>query len=478
MIDAFAKRYTPTVVLLSICMCTFPWIVSNEVGREWTKMGLVTIVIACPCALIISTPVTYVAGLAAAAQAGIVVKGGAHLEEKHDPNDFFLWQSVGRVKRIAFDKTGTLTEGNFRLLSLRTWGSKTREEVLQLLYCIEGDASHPLAAAMIAAAKSEGVSVPQEWKTEGHQNLEGEGVVAMIDGVAVHVGNFRLFERLSYLDHMPDVEMQYAKQWLNSGATVGFVSVEGLGVVGSYCVSDAVRKEAKDVITSFGKLGIDVNMLTGDNKRAALSIGKDVGLVERQIKSQLLPHEKLTIITDLMRTEKEDSMAKKRCGVSRRPGLVLMCGDGVNDAPALAIADVGVAMGAGAALAMETADVTLLDSNLSKLLKVIKLGKRVNRTIMENVIFSFVAKAVVMGFTFAGYSSLWAAIGSDVGAMVLVTINGMKLLPSKKSIRSGEGFDSFEVRGDKEAQAHSVPLNEGEDEEAFALGSEERIYNV
>jgi Cd2+/Zn2+-exporting ATPase len=393
----------------------------------------------------------------------------------------FVLQSLGRVKRIAFDKTGTLTEGNFKLLSLRTWGTMTREEVLQFLYCIEGDASHPLSAAMVAAAKAENVSVPQDWKMEDHQNLEGEGVVATINGLAVHVGNFRLFERLSYMKQVPETEMQFTKEWLGGGATVGFLSVKGHGIVASYCVSDAVRKEAKDVIASFGKLGIDVNMLTGDNSKAALSIGKSVGLTETQIKSQLLPHEKLDLVTELMREEKDN--VTRICGVTARPGLVLMCGDGVNDAPALAIADVGVAMGAGAALAMETADVTLLDSNLVKLLKVVKLGKRVNRTIMENVAFSFVAKAVVMGFTFAGYSSLWAAIGSDVGAMLIVTANGMKLLPSKKSVRRGEGFDSFKVRGNHESgtPAISVKAEGGSagssgDEEQVLDGNEEHIY--
>lgn len=486
LIDSFAKRYTPVVVLLAFSMCTFPWIVSGEVGRKWTKIGLVTIVVACPCALIISTPVTYVAGLAAAAQRGIVVKGGAHLEVCR-----FGWQkimafvvltsssvmqSLGRVKRIAFDKTGTLTEGNFKLLSLRTWGTKTREEVLQFLYCIESDASHPLAAALVAAAKAENVAVPQSWTMENHQNLEGEGVVATINGLEVHVGNFRLFERLSYISEVPDLELKLTKEWLGGGATVGFLSLEGQGIIASYCVSDAVRREAKDVVASFGKLGIDVIMLTGDNSKAALSIGKGIGLEERQIKSQLLPHEKLDIVTELMREEKDMLSNKTGCVAKSRHGLVLMCGDGVNDAPALAIADVGVAMGAGAALAMETADVTLLDSNLLKLLKVVKLGKRVNRTILENVMFSIVAKAVVMGFTFAGYSNLWAAIGSDVGAMLIVTANGMKLLPSKRSVRSGEGFDSFKVRGNKEARGSvvAVPASGGASE---ATGNdEEAVY--
>ena len=439
LIDEFAKRYTPLVVLLSISMCTFPWIVSYKVGKEWTKIGLVTIVIACPCALIISTPVTYVAGLAAAAQRGIVVKGGAHLE------------ALGRVKRIAFDKTGTLTEGNFKLLHLRAWNMLSREESLRYIYAMEEHASHPLAAAMISAAKAENVDIPKEWKVDNHQNLEGEGVKAQINGKEVHVGNLRLFNRLNLTEHVPADEMSTVQDWLHDGSTVGFMSVEGFGIVCSYCVADSVRSEAKSVIHGFTDLGIDVNMLTGDNAKAATSIGLGVGLKHNQIKSNLLPHEKLDLVEEMMKNEKS-LVSERRCFKGVRPGLILMVGDGVNDAPALALADVGVAMGAGAALAMETADITLLDSNLEKLLKVVKLGKAVTRTIIENVTFSLVAKAVVMGFTFAGYSSLWAAIGSDVGAMLIVTANGMKLLPSKKSVKAGSGFDSNAVKnGDEES---------------------------
>ena len=367
-------------------------------------------------------------GLAAAAQRGIVVKGGAHLE------------SLGRVKRIAFDKTGTLTEGNFKLLNLRSWGTISRKEALQYIYAMEAHASHPLAAAMISAAKAENASVPSVWKIENHQNLEGEGVKAIINGVEVHVGNFRLFERLSLLDGLPKEEIELAKSWLNDGSTVGFMSIDGYGIVSSYCVADAERGEAREVNAEFKKMGIDVSMLTGDNAKAASSIGQSLGLGVAQIKSNLLPDEKLKLVQRMIDSEKE--AAEKRT-YRKKPNLILMCGDGVNDAPALALSDVGVAMGAGAALAMETADVTLLDSDLRKLLKVVKLGKRVTRTIIENVTISFVAKAVVMGFTFAGYGNLWAAIGSDVGTMLVVTFNGMKLLPSKKSVNNRSGFDSF-----------------------------------
>lgn len=171
------------------------------------------------------------------------------------------------------------------------------------------------------------------------------------------------------------------------------------------------------------RMGIEITMLTGDQHPAAIGIGSQIGLEEHDIKSELLPEDKLTEIRDAV---KENQESKKCC---KGKGAVMMVGDGVNDAPALALADVSVAMGEGAALAMDTADVTLMDSNLNKLLFIVRMGRRVTRTIIENVMFSLIVKAVVMGFTFAGKASLWAAIASDVGAMLIVTLNGMKLLP-------------------------------------------------
>lgn len=434
LIDEFAKRYTPVVVVAALSMCTIPWAWGEEVGRKWVMNGLVTMVIACPCALIISTPVTYVAGLAATAQKGIIVKGGSHLE------------ALGRVKKIAFDKTGTLTQGKFALLHLHVVeGRLSRKEVLEYLSLMEAPSSHPLAAALVAAAKIEGFSTSDK-DVNNHTILKGEGVKAIVGGLPVYVGNARLFQRLGLFDSLPEEDKAMAKEWASAGGTVGFISVEGHGIVGAYSVADAVRPESFKVVVALQHLGIDVNMLTGDGREAALVIGKQVGLSSKNIFSELLPENKLELVTEMLHKVSVDRQAG--CNRFKPRKNVLMCGDGVNDAPALATADVGVAMGAGAALAMETSDVTLLDSNLEKLLYSINMGQRVVRTILENVVFSLGAKAVVMGFTFAGKSSLWAAIASDVGAMLLVTLNGMKLLPSKKktkdlvSISSGSEIDA------------------------------------
>jgi Cd2+/Zn2+-exporting ATPase len=438
LVDEFARIYTPLVVLAALLMCTIPWAWGPDIGAVWTHNGLVLIVIACPCALIISTPVSYVAGLAATAQRGVLIKGGAHLE------------ALGLVKKICFDKTGTLTEGKFRLLNLNVIGQKRpRKEILEFISLMEERASHPLAQAIIEAARNEGVSIPKSLFVKDHTFLAGEGVSGAINGVPVYVGNIRLFQRLGLLDKLEESERKSVEQWESTGGTVGFMSIGEDGIVCSYCVADKVRSEAHDVVSRLKHMGIDVTMLTGDNNDAALVIGKQVGLSAEEIKSQLLPEEKLSLVSGM---KDDDRIGGKSilANLFSTRRLVLMCGDGVNDAPALAMADVGVAMGAGAALAMETADVTLLDSHLSKLIYSVDMGRRVIRKIKENVIFSIAVKFVVLGFALAGKAELWAAIASDVGAMILVTLNGMLLLPSKKSVKNMPQSDK---KGDLEENA-------------------------
>ena len=414
-IDSFAKVYTPIVIVLALFMCTIPWAFGTDVGILWVHNGLVTIVIACPCALIISTPVTYVAGLAAVTQKGIVCKGGQHLE------------GMGRVKSIYFDKTGTLSEGIFALLQFKLVDDavRSRKEVLGYLALMEAPASHPLSDAIVKGAASEQVGI-LKLNVQNHTLLPGEGITAVVEGKNVHVGNKRLFDRLNLYDNLSRSMKATTDDWSQSGGTVGFISIEGEGILGAYCVADKIRHEANEVVTTLKCMGIDITMITGDQRGAALAIGAQIGLEETDIISEMFPEDKLAVIRNKVEENKRNGtrwMAKKS---------VVMVGDGVNDAPALALANVSVAMGEGAALAMQTADLTLLDSDLRKLLYVIRMGKRVRRTIFENISFSLVTKAVVMGFTFAGRVSLWAAIASDVGAMLIVTMNGMKLLPSRK----------------------------------------------
>ena len=413
LVDAFARRYTPAVMLLATIMCTLPWLYGREVGRYWTLNGLIIIVIACPCALTISTPVTYAAGLAATAQRGVIVKGGANLE------------ALGSVQKVIFDKTGTLTNGKFVLSHLQLIGNAmTRSEMLGLLALIESSSSHPLSATLVMAAKAEGVPMPREKLMVDHTVIKGEGVQASIDGKFVYAGNRRLFERLGLYDSLQSYKA-LTEGWSRNGGTVGFLGVEGFGIVGAFSVSDAVRPEAKDVIRQLTDEGIEVIMLTGDSEGAAKAVARQVGLPDSAVHSQLLPEDKLHYVGSLIEPP------VKRCSPCAKKRLVLMCGDGINDAPALAVADVGVAMGEGAAVAMEMSDITLMDSNLSKLLYTIKMGSRVVATIQENIMLSLVAKLLVVGLTFAGKMTLLSAIASDVGVMLIVTLNGMKLLPSR-----------------------------------------------
>lgn len=418
LVDEFAKIYTPVVVLSAILMCTIPWAFGSDTGEEWTKNGLILVVVACPCALIISTPVSYVAGLAATAQKGVLIKGGANLE------------ALGLVKNICFDKTGTLTNGEFALLHMDVFGEGlSRKEVFQYLSLMEERAAHPVAQAILTGARNEGVTIPKSMKLQKHTIIAGEGIAGVVNGLEVHVGNERLFDRLGLLGGLTGSDQNRIESWSSIGGTVGYMSVEGEGIVCAFCAADGVRPESATVVKSLRKLGINLTMLTGDNRDAALAVGGQIGLVGDEIQAKLLPSDKLEYVQSLSGDQEKQSILYNICGARR---LVMMCGDGVNDAPALAAADIGVAMGAGAALAMETADVTLLDSNLEKLEYSIRMGRRVIAKIKQNVAFSLGVKIVVLGFALAGRTSLWAAIASDVGAMILVTLNAMLLLPPRQ----------------------------------------------
>ena len=428
-VDSFAKVYTPCVVISAISLCTFPWLWGDEIGRDWMARGLSLLVIACPCALVISTPISYVAGLAATAQNGILVKGGVHLE------------ALGQLKHVCFDKTGTLTVGDFKLLKLDVIGKKNkRKDVLQYLALMEDRATHPLAKSLVDGIKAEGITIPTSLFVKDHTFLAGEGVLGIINDSKVYVGNERLFRRLGMFESIPLEQRKEVESWEAMGGTIGFMSIENQGVVCAYCVADAPRPEAAQVLKELEGMGINVTMLTGDKKETALLIGKKIGLAERNIKSELLPEEKLALVSE-MKIETDDVNPLLALFFSK-PRLVLMCGDGVNDAPSLVAANVGVAMGAGAALAMETADVTLMDSHLTKLTYSIKMGRSVIGKIRQNVVFSIVVKLVVLTLTLMNKVGLWAAIGSDVGSMIIVTLNGMSLLPKKRATNKGTGSSS------------------------------------
>jgi Cd2+/Zn2+-exporting ATPase len=410
-VDAFARKYTPVVLVVALLICTVPWCFGVETGREWMLKGLIFIVIACPCALTISTPVTYSAGLAAAAKHGIIIKGGGKLE------------ALGNVKTVLFDKTGTLTTGRFTLSHLDVVGDlKSRKELLELLAIMEGPSSHPLSACLVSAAKEEGF-VPTDCSVSDHTTLKGEGVSAYVNEEIVYVGNERLFKRLGYTISPQCIAS--AKQWSDDGGTVGYIGTER-SIVGMFCAKDTTREEAYDVIQCLYRSGIEIAMLTGDGNGAAQAVGKEIGLPSSYVKSQMLPEDKLHYVSGLKgpSTNSHPSL----CGKKK---LILFIGDGVNDAPSLAIADVGVAMGDGASLAMEMSDVTLMDSNLSKLVFSIRLGAKVISTVKQNIAFTMLVNSIAVVATLLGHMTLLLAIVTDVGTMLLVTLNGMKLLSER-----------------------------------------------
>lgn len=315
LVDDFARWYTPIIVLAAILMCTIPWAFGEDTGREWTFNGLILIVVACPCAMIISTPVSYVAGLAAAAQKGILIKGGATLE------------ALGVATNICFDKTGTLTNGEFAVLHLRIVpNSLPRNQVLQHLSLMEDRASHPVAQALVTAARNEGITVPTDMILEKHTIVAGEGVEGVVNGLEVSVGNERMFERLGLLNDLDEDIRSEVESWKMLGGTVGFMSIGDHGIVCGFCAADGVREESARVLNKLRKKGINVTMLTGDNEDAALAIGRQVGLDSDQIKSKLLPEEKLRFVEDL--SSSYDRSRSAVCIPWRSRNVALMVGDG------------------------------------------------------------------------------------------------------------------------------------------------------
>lgn len=461
-IDNFARIYTPFILCIAFIMCTIPWMLyGNGVGKKWFHAGLILIAIACPCALTIATPVTYVSALTSLASHGIVVRGGSLLE------------SLGHISTVVFDKTGTLTYGLFHVQHLETIEQENNlffnhDQILSLLAQMEEQSSHPLSHSIVNAARekikdkdNENLTI-NSYSVCNHTVLGGEGVTAKINNKHIaYVGNERLFNRLQLLQSLNDEESNQIIEWKKDGGSVGFFGVENIGILAMYCVFDRVRTEALDVVNKLNMLDLDLFIFTGDSDNAAKKVGSQLGLNPNNIKSQLLPEEKLKEVMSLMNQEEdENNNNSSTINISfpshgkysridaeqitienqprscyscldwrkRRRKLVLMVGDGLNDAPALTAVDVGVAMGSGAAMAMEVSDVTLMDSRLDKLVLCIEMGKRVNATIIQNMLFALLLKSVIIILTLSGKMTLLAAIGSDVGGMLLVILNGIKLL--------------------------------------------------
>ena len=391
-IDRFARWYTPSVIVLAVLIATVPPLLGGPFDA-WFYRALVLLVVSCPCALVISTPVSVVSALAGAARRGVLVKGGVHLER------------LAAVRAIAFDKTGTLTRATLRVTSVLPAADLTETELLAIAASVETRSEHPVAAAIVAEAYARGVAVTPATNVKA---LPGMGAEGDVGGVAVLCGNERLFQERGLLTAQ---ERQHGQTIAAQGASPVLIARAGR-VVGYIGVADQVREVAADAIDFLHKHGLSpVVMLTGDQEAAARHVAGRLRIDE--VRAGLLPHEKVAAVQQLR----------------RQHGAIAMVGDGVNDAPALAVADVGIAMGAiGSDAALETADVALMTDELPKIAYAIRLSRATVRNIRVNVALSLVFKAAFLARAVSGYATLWMAVIADTGTSLLVVANAMRLL--------------------------------------------------
>jgi Zn2+/Cd2+-exporting ATPase len=399
-VDRFAKYYTPIIMLVALSVAIVPPLFFDGEWDKWIYQGLAALVVGCPCALVISTPVAIVTAIGNAARNGVLIKGGIHLEE------------MGAIKAIAFDKTGTLTEGIPVVTDYLPQQNTDANEVLAIIAALENGSQHPLASAIIKKAKQEKLPY-QEIAIEDFTSLTGKGIKGKVNGIMYYVGSPNLFDDI-LTNGIPLNIKTTISDLQNKGKTVMVVGTE-IEILALLAVADEVRGNSKSVIQKLHSLGIqETIMLTGDNIGTAKAIGTEVGV--SNIKAELLPQDKLAFIKELR--SKYDRVA--------------MVGDGVNDAPALAASTVGIAMGgAGTDTALETADIALMADDLGKLPFTLKLSRKALNIIKQNITFSLGIKLVALLLVIPGWLTLWIAIFADMGATLIVTLNGLRLLKIK-----------------------------------------------
>jgi Zn2+/Cd2+-exporting ATPase len=392
-VERFARVYTPAVMGLAILVLVVPPLLFGGTWGDWLYRALVLLVIGCPCALVISTPVSIVAALAAAARNGVLVKGGLYIE------------LPARLKAIAVDKTGTLTEGRPRVAELTAMSGHDERELLEIAGALEARSEHPLAAAIVEYATQSGVTLTP---ADDVQIVQGKGVSGRVGGRAYWLGSHRYLEERGQETGPVHDRLEALAATGRSVVVVGDES----HVCGFIALGDQVRPESARAVAALRQLGIEhVIMLTGDNQGTAQTIARLTGVDE--VKAELLPADKVAAVESLV----------------ARYGQVAMVGDGVNDAPAMARATLGIAMGAvGSDAAIETADVALMSDELAKVPWLIAHSRRALAVIRQNIALSLMVKAVFVVLTFWGQASLWAAIAADMGASFLVIVNALRLL--------------------------------------------------
>jgi Zn2+/Cd2+-exporting ATPase len=391
-VERFARWYTPAVIATAALVAVVPPALFGQAFATWFYRALVLLVISCPCALVISTPVSIVSALAGAARRGVLIKGGIHLER------------AASIKAVAFDKTGTLTHGRPDVVDVVALNGVGPADVLRLAASLEARSEHPLAQAIVRRAGLDSLSAAPGL---GFRALPGLGAEAEVDGAPVLVGNHRLFEQRGLCSPAIDARLDELGR---AGRTAVLVA-RGRTTIGIIGLADATREAGAQAAAELTKAGVSqVVMLTGDNAQTASGIAASIGV--REWRAELLPADKVAAVEELR----------------ARYGPVAMVGDGVNDAPALASADIGIAMGAaGTAAALETADVALMADDLLAVPYFLRLGKRTVRNIRLNISVALGLKALFLALAVAGMATLWMAVAADMGASLLVIANGLRL---------------------------------------------------
>jgi Cd2+/Zn2+-exporting ATPase len=390
-IDQFSKYYTPAVFFLAVAVAVIPPVFLDGGWWDWIYKSLVLLVIACPCALVISTPVTIVSGLSGAAKKGILIKGGAYIEKG------------ARLQTIAMDKTGTITFGKPIQTDFEVINGYAISMARSVAGSLASRSDHPVSHAIASKAQEDGIALHE---VENFTAIAGRGTKGTVNGVPYILANHRFVEELQICS--PSVE-SILEKFEREGKTVAILASEKQ-VIAIFGVIDSIRPTSKGAVSVLHKLGIKAIMLSGDNQLTAEKIAREVGIDEA--KGHLLPEDKMEII-------------KK---YSARNEVVGMVGDGINDAPALAIADIGFSMGvAGTDMAIETSDVAIMDDDLGKLPQFIQLSRRTNRVLRQNIALAIGIKAVFFALTLIGMSTMWMAVFADTGASLLVVLNGLRL---------------------------------------------------
>ena len=393
LVERFARIYTPAVIVLAVTVALVPPVVAHMPWHDAIYRALVLLVVSCPCALVISTPVSVVAALAGAARKGVLIKGGVHLER------------TSAVKCVAFDKTGTLTRGVPEVVDVVSLNGAAVTSILALAASVEQRSTHPIAHAILAHAASRDVS---SMPADDVAAMSGRGTEGRVGGARVLLGNHRLFEERGLCS--PDLHARVVAS--SSGGETPVLVARDEQPIGMIMIADRARESGRDAVEMLRRQGVNrVVMLTGDSRGTAQALARQLGVDDWR--AELLPEDKVTAVEELRRTY----------------GSVAMVGDGVNDAPALATADVGIAMGAaGSAAALETADVALMADELLKIPYTFRLSRATVRNIKANLAISIVMKAAFVVAALAGVATLWMAIVADTGASVVVIANALRLL--------------------------------------------------